>query len=122
MASNYFPQQVIAVGSIPTSDRIKSYISKAKERTRIMAKTKYVTRTIKSIKVKFLAVDTNIRSTEEFEVIIPYTKKEAEIMEMVKEIFETENMKVAAIIGTEVTENKYKMTEQHFIAESTIVE
>ena len=85
-----------------------------------MARNKYVTRTIKSINVKFLGVDTINRATEEYDAVIPYTKKESEIMERVKELFETDTLKVAAIIGTEVTENKYKMTEQHFIAEAQI--
>ena len=82
-----------------------------------MAKEKMVTRTIKVIKAKVFIANTATKETTEDFVTIPYVRKESEILKKVREMIETDTIKVAAVLETTVVENKYGMPESQFINE-----
>lgn len=83
-----------------------------------MAKEKLITRTIKTLEVKYISADLNTNQMNEGIVTIPYTKKETEMIARVKAIIESDTVKFVTISDVTVAEEKYGMTESAFLAEA----
>lgn len=83
-----------------------------------MAREKLITRTIKGLNVTYISANIESNEMTEETVLIPYCKKESDIIARVKTMIEDENIKFVTITGVEVTESKYGMTESAFLAEA----
>lgn len=81
-----------------------------------MARVPQVTRTIPTTIVHLLCVNTEDRSTFEQDVTLPRTyKDEQKMMKVVEKVFEGEPVKPVSILGSDVKETLYGMTEAEFI-------
>ena len=82
-----------------------------------MARVPMVTRTIKSTKVNVLLMNVTTKTPEEKEVIVPRTyEKEKQLFKAIDTALNDSNLKVCAVLNTEVVETLYGMTEFEFIA------
>ena len=82
-----------------------------------MARVPMVTRTIKSTKVNVLLMNVNTKTPEEREIIVPRTyDKEKQLFKAIDTVLNDSNLKVCAVISTEVVETLYGMSEFAFIA------
>lgn len=87
-----------------------------------MARVPQVTRTIPTTIVKLFCVNTEDRSTFEQSITLPRTyKDEIKMMKAVEKVLEGEPIKAVSIIGYEVQETLYGMTEQEFIRHATVL-
>ena len=81
-----------------------------------MARIPVVSRTMETTVAKVLVVNVNSQTTEEMEVSLPRTYKNNDVvLKRVRNLMETEDLKVVHIISTEVKRTKYAMSEQKFI-------
>ena len=81
-----------------------------------------VTRTIKSTKVNVLLMNVTTKTPEEREVVVPRTyEKEAKLIKAVETALNDTTLKVCAVLGTEVVEELYGMTEFDFIATAHVI-
>ena len=88
-----------------------------------MARKPMVTRTIKTTKANVLCMD--IQSAEPFNkvIVLPRTyKDDKSLMKRVKEVVETDNIKVVHIVDKEEVETLYGMTEQEFIEKAVVLD
>lgn len=87
-----------------------------------MARIPMVTRTIQTTKVNVLCL--NIVEEEPFNevVTLPRTyKDEKSLMKMVEKAINTDSVKAVHVVGTNVEETLYGMTEADFIANAKIL-
>lgn len=90
--------------------------AKPERRTKIMARTPMVTRTIVATKSNVMCLD--VQAGEPFikVVTVPRTYKDNEaLLKKVKPLIETDTVKAVHIVDTEEIETLYGMTEQEFI-------
>lgn len=81
-----------------------------------MARVPQVTRTIQSTKVTVLCMDIENETPVKKEVTLPRTyKDDAHVLKAVKKIMDTEKFIAVRILGTELEEALYGMSEQKFI-------
>lgn len=81
-----------------------------------MARVPQVTRTIPTTVVTIFCVNTETRDTFEQTITLPRTyKDDAKMMKVIDKALEGEPIKAVSIIGSEVHETLYGMTEQEFI-------
>lgn len=86
-----------------------------------MARKPMVTRTIVATEAEVMKVDVTTERTFKEVVTVPRTyKTDADLLKAVKEVAETDNIKVVHIIQSKKTETLYGMTETEFIAHATI--
>ena len=87
-----------------------------------MAREPMVTRTIKSTKANVLLMNSATKTLEEKEVIVPRTyEKEDKLVKAITTALHDENLKVCAVLSTEVVETLYGMTEFDFIAYAKVL-
>lgn len=87
-----------------------------------MAREPMVTRTIKSTKAVVLLMNITTKTPEEKEVIVPRTyEKEDKLVKAITTALHDENLKVCAVLSTEVVETLYGMTEFDFIAYAKVL-
>lgn len=87
-----------------------------------MARTPMVTRTIKTTKVTVLCMDIEAGEPCTEVVTLPRTyKDEKALMKAVSAKVDTKEIKAVHIVGTEVSENIYGMTEDKFISCAEII-
>lgn len=81
-----------------------------------MARVPQVTRTIPTTIVHLLCVNTEDRSTFEQDITLPRTyKDEQKMMKAVERVLDGEPIKAVSILGSDVKETLYGMTEAEFI-------
>lgn len=81
-----------------------------------MARVPQVTRTIPTTIVHILCVNTEDRSTFEQDITLPRTyKDEQKMMKAVEKVLDGEPIKAVSILGSDVKETLYGMTEAEFI-------
>lgn len=81
-----------------------------------MARVPQVTRTIPTTIVHLLCVNTEDRSTFEQDITLPRTyKDEQKMMKAVEKVLDGEPIKAVSILGSDVKETLYGMTEAEFI-------
>lgn len=81
-----------------------------------MARVPQVTRTIPTTIVHLLCVNTEDRSTFEQDITLPRTyKDEQKMMKAVEKVLDGEPIKAVSILGSDVKETLYGMTESEFI-------
>lgn len=81
-----------------------------------MARPAMVTRTITATEVVSKCIELNTDDVFEVTTVVPRTyENEAKLLKAVKEIEETDSIKVIAIISTNVIENLYGMAESEFV-------
>lgn len=81
-----------------------------------MARVPQVTRTIPTTIVHLLCVNTEDRSTFEQDITLPRTyKDEQKMMKAVEKVLDGEPIKAVSILGSDVKETLYGMTETEFI-------
>lgn len=82
-----------------------------------------VTRTIPTTSVKIVCVNLNDRSVFEQNLTLPRTyKDENKLMKQIELVLKNEPIKAISIIGTEVHETLYGMSEQDFIKNATVLD
>ena len=87
-----------------------------------MARAPMVTRTITTTKVKVLCVDITKEQIVTKEVVLPRTyKDDAHLLKAVEKVVNTDECKATLIVGTEVVETLYGMSEQKFIETAEIL-
>ena len=87
-----------------------------------MARVPQVTRTIPTTIVKLFCVNTEDRSTFEQNITLPRTyKDEQKMMKAVEKVLDGEPIKAVSILGYEVKETLYGMTEAEFIQHATVL-
>lgn len=87
-----------------------------------MARVPMVTRTIPTTVVNVFCVNTEDRSTFEQSITLPRTyKDEVKMMKAVEKVLDGEPIKAVSIIGYEVKETLYGMTEADFIKAATVM-
>lgn len=87
-----------------------------------MARVPMVTRTIPTTVVNVFCVNTEDRSTFEQSITLPRTyKDEVKMMKAVEKVLDGEPIKAVSIIGYEVQETLYGMTEADFIKAATVL-
>lgn len=87
-----------------------------------MAKEPMVTRTITTTKANVMCLDINTGEPINKEVTLPRTyKDESSLLKKVKSVIETDTLKAAHIVDTEVIETLYGMTEQRFIENAIVL-
>ena len=81
-----------------------------------------VTRTITTTKANVMCLDINTGEPINKEVTLPRTyKDESSLLKKVKSVIETDTLKAAHIVDTEVIETLYGMTEQRFIENAIVL-
>lgn len=87
-----------------------------------MARKPKVTRTIKTLKLNVLCLDTE--SAEPFNevVILPLVKDDKKALKAVQDLFEGTTKKAVHIVDKEEVETLYGMDEQEFIKNSVILD
>lgn len=84
-----------------------------------MARKVIVSRTIKATKCSVLCVDTDTQETETKEVIVARTWNDPDkLLKKVKALVDTDTYKAVQVIGTEIIEKRYGMSEEKFIENS----
>lgn len=87
-----------------------------------MARVPQVTRTIPTTIVKLFCVNTEDRTTFEQSLTLPRTyKDESKMMKAVENVLAGEPIKAVSILGYEVKETLYGMTEQEFIQHAQVL-
>lgn len=87
-----------------------------------MARVPMVTRTFETTVVNLLCVNTEDRSTFEQSITLPRTyKDDAKMMKAVEKVLEGEPIKAVSILGSEVKETLYGMTEAEFIQHANVL-
>lgn len=87
-----------------------------------MARIPQVTRTIPTTIVKLFCVNTEDRSTFEQTLTLPRTyKDEVKMMKAVEAVLSGEPVKAVSILGYEVQETLYGMSEQEFIQHAQVL-
>lgn len=87
-----------------------------------MARVPMVTRTIPTTVVNVFCVNTEDRSTFEQSITLPRTyKDEVKMMKAVEKVLDGEPIKAVSIIGYEVKETLYGMTEADFIRVASVL-
>lgn len=87
-----------------------------------MARLPMVTRTIQTTRCTVLCMDISIGEGCNTEVTLPRTyKDDAHLLKAVKKVIDTDNLKAVHIVGHEVCETLYGMTEQDFIANAKVL-
>lgn len=87
-----------------------------------MARVPMVTRTIPTTVVNVFCVNTEDSSTFEQSITLPRTyKDEVKMMKAVEKVLDGEPIKAVSIIGYEVKETLYGMTESDFIRAATVM-
>lgn len=88
-----------------------------------MARLPQVTRTIKSTKVKLLAVNETTKAVEEIEMVLPRTyNNDNAILKNAIKLNDREDIKLVSVIESSVQENKYGMLETEFIKVAKVIE
>lgn len=88
-----------------------------------MARVPQITRTIKSTKVKVLAVNETTKAVEELEMLLPRTyNNDNAILKSAIKHNERPELKLVSVIDSEVQENRYGMLETRFIELADILE
>lgn len=90
-----------------------------------MARPALITRTIKytSIACTCVVIDENGAHSENRTFTLSRVHdKSSKTLERVRKFYETDNLKIAAIISTDIIEEKRKMTEETFIANSEVMD
>lgn len=88
-----------------------------------MARTPMVTRTIPTTSVMVVCVNLTNMSVFEQNITLPRTyKDEKKLMKQIEAVLENEPIKAISIIGTEVHETLYGMSEQDFIKNAAILD
>lgn len=88
-----------------------------------MARKPMITRTFKGEQVTVLMADINAGEMFNNTCLIPRIyKKESKRLEHVKQILETDNLKVVSIVSVDVKETRRGMTEEEFIQYSKELE
>ena len=81
-----------------------------------MARQPMVTRTIVSTKLNVLCMDLVNRQPIEKEIVLPRTyKDDITIMKVLAKQYDSDELKVTAILSKEVNKDIYGMTEQKFL-------
>lgn len=81
-----------------------------------MARQPMVTRTIVSTKLTVLCMDLVNRQPIEKEIVLPRTyKDDITIMKVLAKQYDSDELKVTAILSKEVNKDIYGMTEQKFL-------
>lgn len=81
-----------------------------------MARIPMVTRTIQSTTATVLTVDVSTQKTEQATFVLPRTyESNDKALKVAKKMYETDTLKVVAILNLEVTEQLYGMTEAEFV-------
>ena len=81
-----------------------------------MARQPMVTRTIVSTKLTVLCMDLVNRQPIEKEIVLPRTyKDDITIMKVLSKQYDSDELKVTAILSKEVNKDIYGMTEQKFL-------
>ena len=87
-----------------------------------MARVPQVTRTIPTTIVHILCVNTEDRSTFEQDITLPRTyKDEQKMMKAVEKVLDGEPIKAVSILGSDVKETLYGMTEAEFIQYAQVI-
>ena len=87
-----------------------------------MARTPMVTRTITTTKAKVMMCDVEAGDVIVEEVTVPRTyKNDVALLKVIKEAYETDQLKPVSIVSTEVIETLYGMTEQEFIENAKVL-
>ena len=87
-----------------------------------MARVPQVTRTIPTTIVHLLCVNTEDRSTFEQDITLPRTyKDEQKMMKAVEKVLDGEPIKAVSILGSDVKETLYGMTEAEFIQHAEVL-
>ena len=87
-----------------------------------MARIPMVTRTIKSTKANVLLMNISTKTPEEKEVIVPRTyEKDDKLVKAITTALHDDNLKVCAVLSTEVVETLYGMSEFDFIAHAEVL-
>lgn len=87
-----------------------------------MARIPMVTRTIPTTVVSVFCVNTDDRTTFEQSITLPRTyKDDTKLMKAVEKVLEGEPIKAVSIIGSEVHETLYGMTEADFIKSANVL-
>lgn len=87
-----------------------------------MARVPMVTRTIPTTVVHLFCVNTEDRTTFEQSITLPRTyKDEQKMMKAVEKTLECEPVKAVSILGYEVKETLYGMTETEFIQNAKVL-
>lgn len=88
-----------------------------------MARKPQITRTMKTSTVTVLCVNVDDRSTFEQTITLPGTYKDAKKLEKaVKFVFSDSPVKPIQILGTEVSEQLYGMSEETFLQYATKID
>lgn len=88
-----------------------------------MARVPQVTRTIKSTKVKLLAVNETTKAVEEIEMVLPRTyNNDNAILKKAIKLNDREEIKLVSVIESSVEENRYGMLETEFIKVANVLE
>lgn len=87
-----------------------------------MARLPQITRTISTTIVKIFCVNLDDKSTFEQSITLPRTyKDDRSMMEAVEQVLEGEPIKAVSIVGSEVKETLYGMSEADFIRYATVL-
>lgn len=87
-----------------------------------MARVPQITRTISTTIVKIFCVNMDDKSTFEQSITLPRTyKDDRAMMEAVEQVLEGEPIKAVSIVGSEVKETLYGMSEADFIRYATVL-
>lgn len=87
-----------------------------------MARVPQITRTITNTIVKIFCVNLDDKSTFEQSITLPRTyKDDRSMMEAVEQVLEGEPIKAVSILGSEVKETLYGMSEADFIRYATVL-
>ena len=87
-----------------------------------MARVPQGTRTIPTTIVHLFCVNTEDRSTFEQDITLPRTyKDEQKMMKAVEKVLDGEPIKAVSILGSEVKETLYGMTEAEFIQHAQVL-
>lgn len=88
-----------------------------------MARKPMITRTFKGEKITLLMADVEVGEIFNNTCILPRIyKKDSKRLERVKEMLETDSLKVVSIVSVDVTETRRGMTEEAFIEHSEELE
>lgn len=87
-----------------------------------MARVPQITRTISTTIVTIFCVNLDDKSTFEQSITLPRTyKDDRSMMEAVEQVLEGEPIKAVSIVGSEVKETLYGMSEADFIRYATVL-
>lgn len=86
-----------------------------------MARTKYLTRTIKTVEASVLVLDLNTLTTEEVSISCPGSvKTDKDILKVAAETI-GDNKTAVKVVNTEAKDNLYRIKESDFIAAAELV-